>query len=119
MRTSGSAPKMPVASSPTTISGTRAVRSASQPKIGSLDETRRRPGRDDEAEGREVDALLGEVERQDGQQAAEAEPDDELGEEQGRDAAPLVEPEREAAGAAGLGHGVRSGVVAIEPIARA
>ena len=42
MRNSGSAPKMPVASNPMTISGTRAVRSASQPKIGSL--TRRAAG---------------------------------------------------------------------------
>ena len=36
VQTSGSAPNTPVATRPMTISGTRAVRSASQPKIGSL-----------------------------------------------------------------------------------
>ena len=42
VQTSGSAPNTPVATRPMTISGTRAVRSASQPKIGSL--TRRAAG---------------------------------------------------------------------------
>ena len=83
------------------------------------DEARRRPGRDDEAQRREVDALLGEVERQDGQQPAEAEPHDELGDEERQDAAPLVEPEREAVGCGGSWSWRPKRCEAIEPIARA
>ena len=43
------------------------------------DEAGRRPGGDDQPEGREVDPPRREVERQDRQERAEAEPDDELG----------------------------------------
>ena len=44
-----------------TISGTRAVRSASIAEDRFADEPCRRPGRHDQAEEGEVDALLGEV----------------------------------------------------------
>ena len=56
------------------------------------DESGGGPRRDDDAEQRQVDALIGEVQRQDGQQRSEAEPHDELGEQQRQDPAPAVEP---------------------------
>ena len=75
-----------------TISGTRAVRSASQPKIGSL--TSRAAGQaamTSPSVARSSPCSV-EVDRQHGQQAAEADPDDELGDEQRQDRAPAVEP---------------------------
>ena len=56
------------------------------------DEPGRRPGRDDEAEEGEVHALFGEVDGQDRQERAEAEPDDELGQEERDDVAPALGP---------------------------
>ena len=70
-----------------TISGTRAVRSASQPKIGSLTSRAAGQAATTSPSVREVDALLGEVERQHRQQPAEAEPHHELGDEQRQDRA--------------------------------
>ena len=58
------------------------------------DEPGGRPRRDDDAEQREIDALLGEVERQDRQQRPEPEPHDELGEQQRDDVAPALESRR-------------------------
>ena len=58
------------------------------------DEAGRRPGGDDDPEEREVDALLREVQGQDRQQRPEAEPDDELGEQQRDDVAPALGPAR-------------------------
>src|SRR6185503_12098404 len=56
------------------------------------DESGRRPRRDHQTERAEVDPLLREVDRQDGQQPPEAEPHDELGDEQREDRAPAVDP---------------------------
>jgi hypothetical protein len=92
VKTRGRAVKMPVATSPTTMIGTRAVRSASQPNAGSPTSRGRRPGGDDKPERRQVDALLLEVERQDREQRAEPEPHDELGDQQRDDRAPAIEP---------------------------
>ena len=84
VRTSGSAPNTPVATRPMTINGD-ALGAVGQPAEDRLaDETGGRPGGDDEAERGQVDALLGEVQRQDRQQAAEPQPHDELGGEQRR-----------------------------------
>ena len=77
-----------------TISGTRAVRSASQPKIGSL--TSRAIGHAAMTRPSVARSMPCSVKYsgQDRQQPTEAEPDDELGEEQRQDAAPAVEPGR-------------------------
>ncbi len=61
---------------------------------GLADEPGGRPGGDHQPERGEIDALLGEIERQDRQEAAEAEPHDELGEQERRDAAPARTPGR-------------------------
>ena len=74
-----------------------AVRQPAEDRLA--DEACRRPRGDDDAERREVDALLDEVERQDGQQAAEPQPDDELRDEERRDATPSFEPGRPIGGA--------------------
>ena len=71
-----------------------------------------RPGRGDHAVGVDVDAVLGGVQRQHREQRAEAEQDDELGNQQGQDRAPTVRPGASAGGhagrrpafATGLGH---------------
>ena len=97
VRNSGRTLKTPVASRPRTISGTRAVRSASQPKIGSPTSRAAGQAAMTTPSSREVDALLGEVERQDRQQRPEPEPHDELGEQQRHDVAPPLEPGGDAA----------------------
>jgi hypothetical protein len=67
--------------------------SVGQPAEGWLpDQPSRGPGSDHDPEGRKVNALIGEVEREHRQQATEAEPDDELGEQQRSDAAPSRAP---------------------------
>ena len=73
------------------------------------DEPGGRPGRDDEAERGQVDALLREVDRQDREQATEPEPHDEFGHEQRGDGTPLVEPGSETGGLGKRGHGFRGG----------
>ena len=70
------------------------------------DEPGDRPGRDDDAEGREVDPLLVEIERQDRQQTTEAEPDDEFGGEQWQDRGPPIEPGGDAGEGRVGGHGI-------------
>ncbi len=71
---------------------------------GLADQARRRPGRDDEAEKGEIDALLGEIQRQDGQQGPESEPHDELRQKERDDIAPALEPEVEPGGRGEAGH---------------
>ncbi len=72
---------------------------------GLCDETSDRPRGDDEAERGQVQTLFDEVERQDGDQATEPQPHDELGGQERDDIAPLVEPGWDA-GALGVGrHG--------------
>ena len=115
VKTRGSAPRTPVTSSPMTISGTRPVRSASQPKIGSRDEPRGRPCRDDQPERREVEALLGEVQRQHREEPAEPEPHDELGHQERQDVAPAVEPGRDPGWRGRVGHRVRGSSGSGEP----
>jgi hypothetical protein len=88
VNTSGRPRTDPSRRSPMTISG-RARRAVGQPAEDRLaDEAGRRPGGDDHAERGQVDALLGEVQRQHRQQAAEPQPDDELGHEQRQDRRP-------------------------------
>ena len=69
-----------------------AVRQVAEDRLA--DEASGRPRGDDDAERRQVDPLLDEVERQDGQQATEPQPDDEFGHEERRDATPSFEPGR-------------------------
>ena len=64
------------------------------------DEAGCRPRGDDDAQGPEIDAVLGEVEGHDRQQRAEAEPDDELGDEEREDRRPGRQPRSDAAGRA-------------------
>ena len=52
----------------------------------------RRPGGHDDAERGQVDAVPGEVDREDRQERTEAEPDGALGDEERQDRAPAVEP---------------------------
>ena len=84
------------ATRPRTISGTRAVRSASQPKIGSL--TRRAIGQAAMTMPSVARSMPCSVKYsgQDRQEAAEPEPHDEFGGQQRQDAAPAVEPGGEA-----------------------
>jgi hypothetical protein len=56
------------------------------------DQPSRRPGGDDHAQRGQVDTVPGEVDRQDRQQRAEADPDGSLGDEQREDRAPGAKP---------------------------
>ena len=60
------------------------------------DEARRRPGGDDQPEGRHIDPARGQIERQDRQERAEPEPDHEFREEQRQDRLPAGQPGGEA-----------------------
>ena len=92
VRASGRMQNSPVASRPGDHQR-HARRPVGEPAEDRLaDESGGGPRRDDDAEERQVDALIGEVQRQDGQQRPEAEPHDELGEQQREDPAPAVEP---------------------------
>ena len=66
-------------------------------------EARGRPGRDDPAQGRGVDPLLRDVERQDRQERAEAHPEDGLGDQDGEDRERPGKPPADTPGA-GVGH---------------
>ncbi len=62
------------------------------------DQARGRPRGDDDAQGSQVHALVDEIERQHGEQPAEAQPDDELREEERGDPTPASTPVREGGG---------------------
>ena len=87
--------------SPMIIICLRDERSATHPKNGSPTSRAAGQAATTMPEGGQVHAVLGEVDRQDRQERAEAEPDGALGEEERQDRAPAVEPGVEA-----VGHGV-------------